>query len=100
MYNDDIQEGFVEYTKYDDMKSPFFYCETPKWYLIWDIHFAFFTVVNNFTERYIVDVDSQTSKISYTYKYNRAGFPTSRIEDPAPISLAPSRFTYIDVSEK
>jgi len=68
--------------KYDNKKSPFYHCKTPKWFqicfLTWPMigaGFAYGLVIkNNVTEFY--DDDGIHSKIECTYEYNDNDFPT------------------------
>jgi hypothetical protein len=58
-----------EYT-YDDKKGPFFYCNTPKWWITFNYHVTFGYCNNVFS--YSQD---GTFVEEYEYTYNEAGFP-------------------------
>jgi len=72
----DYKAGEFEY-KYDNKKSPFFNCKTPKWYMFFyfdcdDV----FAGVNNMIERSW----SGEWADEYTYVYDEDGFPTKLTE--------------------
>lgn len=62
-------ESFSEY-RYDDMKSPFFYCMTGKWFLQWYLEFGYENNVT-FSRNSIVDLE-------FAYEYDNDGFPVKR----------------------
>lgn len=64
------EEGGKEY-KYDNNKSPLYYCKTPKWFLIWDS--TTMGSLNNVT-----DEISGTWIIINKYEYDSEGFPTKQ----------------------
>ena len=57
---------------YDNKKSPFYYCQTPKWYLLWWIGFE--SENNRKTETWN---GSTPSTYDYTY-LNEEGFPVTQ----------------------
>jgi len=61
--------------KYDKKKSPFYYCKTPRWYLIVNlIDFGYLSagMLNNI----IYNNDSNGGATEIKYEYDKAGFPT------------------------
>ena len=78
-YNTHIYSGTITYI-YDDKKSPFYHCKTPKWYLLY-YYGALQCGQNNV--RVIIHETNQNGNSSYqkdafTYTYNAAGFPITR----------------------
>ena len=59
-----IAEDNTNY-KYDDKKSPFYNCNSPKWYMIWN--FDWYGIHNNVIEK---------DDITFKYGYDVDGFPT------------------------
>ena len=57
--------------KYDKKKSPFHYCQTPKWYMFYLFHMS--GSKNNYTLQYWSE-----GEIEYKYEYDNAGFPIKR----------------------
>ncbi|MDR0332837.1 MAG: hypothetical protein LBI15_05180 [Dysgonamonadaceae bacterium] len=75
-YND-VYGGRNHTFTYDSYKSPFYYCETPKWvftlfYREW-WSFGINAIQNNITER------NYPNPIEYEYLYNSSGLPFERI---------------------
>ena len=66
-----IYEETIEY-KYDNKKSPFYHCKTPKWFFVIELE-DFLSVKNNVKERTI-----NGNRIEFIYEYNSDGFPTKR----------------------
>jgi len=79
------KDGSVNY-KYDDKKSPFTHCATPKWWNIitrnvlmynLDVEFG---CKNNVIEENRINIywkgSSTNGKVEYTYEYDSDGFPT------------------------
>ncbi|MCL2183737.1 MAG: hypothetical protein FWB85_09745 [Chitinispirillia bacterium] len=62
--------------KYDDKKSPFLYCNTPKWFLQ---HYVELTLGLNNNNNVIERKDSDGTLYTYRYEYDSDGFPTRRI---------------------
>jgi uncharacterized repeat protein (TIGR02543 family) len=61
---------------YDDKKSPFYYCNTPQWLMVY-IFYWYFGIHNNIkTINYNNNEETSTSE----YEYNDAGFPLTRKE--------------------
>jgi len=56
--------------KYDNKKSPFFHCKTPKWW--WILSDKCMSAQNNVIERY----KNSGEKIEYNYEFDNAGYPT------------------------
>lgn len=68
------KDGETEITnfKYDNNKSPFYYCKTPKWYLFCnDDMFGVFGSQNNMTEL----SSMSEGRAEFKYEYDNAGFP-------------------------
>ena len=59
--------------KHDDKKSPFFHCNTPRWFLQY-IYFTYFGLNNNVT----AVTWSHGISHKYEYQYDRDGFPTTQ----------------------
>ena len=57
--------------KYDKKKSPFYYCQTPKWYMFYLFHMQ--GSKNNYTVQYWSE-----GEVAYKYEYDNAGFPIKR----------------------
>ena len=73
--NGEIVNERITEIKYDDKKSPFHHCKTPKWYMIFLFDWEEFGVFNNnITE---VIVESKT-KAKHSYVYDSYGFPTKQ----------------------
>jgi len=70
-----ITEHSIEY-EYDNMKSPFYNCKTPKWYMIW-----YFQERNSGTLNNIIRVNGTENYVKgdYQYEYDLDGFPTKQI---------------------
>jgi len=62
---------------YDKNKSPFFHCQTPKWYMFYVSHV--FGSKNNLIQEIGVAAGQVYNKTDYKYEYDRNGFPTKRI---------------------
>jgi len=65
-------EGYITTYTYDDYKSPYLHCKTPKWFLWW--YFAGMPCSKN-------NVKTETwdgGGVTYTYTYNADGFPLTR----------------------
>jgi len=58
--------------KYDKKKSPFYHCQTPKWYMFYLFHML--GSKNNYTWEYWNGGETE-----YKYEYDNAGFPIKRI---------------------
>ncbi|MCL2261338.1 MAG: hypothetical protein FWC15_08320 [Fibromonadales bacterium] len=73
----DKRDIYMEY-KYDNKKSPFFYNNTPKWFL--QLYFANedLGLNNNITEIIHKRGKDTLAVKKYTYKYDSDGFPTER----------------------
>ena len=56
--------------KYDNKKSPFFHCKTPKWW--WILSEKCMSTQNNVIER----SNSNGEKVEYKYEFDNAGYPT------------------------
>ncbi|MCL2073060.1 MAG: hypothetical protein FWH18_04000 [Marinilabiliaceae bacterium] len=72
--------GSIAYT-YDNKKSPFIHCKTPKWYLIvgnGGYNDDYRSYKNNVLTIERVDNDGKRTTESYTYTYNDDGFPLTR----------------------
>ena len=75
-----IGDGIVATYTYDDKKSPFYYCNTPEWWLVWYFGFgyayAFGTggLENNIKTWNIVN-ENEDKTLLYEYTYNGNGFP-------------------------
>jgi len=72
--------------KYDNQKSPFYHCKTPKWFLVFfnslivDGAFPFFySIKNNFTEAYRNEYEH--TREEYTYEYDNNSFATKMYRD-------------------
>jgi hypothetical protein len=65
---------------YDNMKSPFYHCKTPKWFFIWFLGqggLAGYWNVNNIIDEEIIINDEIQDILPYSYTYNDNGFPVS-----------------------
>ena len=58
--------------EYDKNKSPFYHCQTPKWYMFYLFHML--GSKNNYTWEYWNGGETE-----YKYEYDNAGFPIKRI---------------------
>jgi hypothetical protein len=63
-------ESVYEY-EYDNKKSPFTHCNTPKWWLQKQLPYSEFTTKNNITKILI----NGENEYKYIYEYNDAGLP-------------------------
>jgi len=87
--------GITTY-KYDNKKSPFYYCKTPKWFSIYpedNYDYLFGLNNNNFTEEVRKRIDSSgeyTTTRTFTYEYDNNDFPTKMYQDGKLIAT----FTY------
>jgi hypothetical protein len=78
-----INEGSTMHTfQYDNKKSPFYNCKTPKWFLISIPFFESYmtTIKNNMTKITTVRSD-ETLEYECTYEYDDAGFATKMSSD-------------------
>ena len=78
-YRDIFKERFDEIDyKYDNMKSPFYYCNTPQWFLQWFFNMG---INNNVAERVgRVNLNTYAFEDSiYAYEYDSDGFPISQL---------------------
>jgi len=69
----DTEEGSI--LSYDDKKSPFYHCKTPKWALLYWFEFYFCGENNVKTQTATWDNSITTT---YNYTYNADGFPATR----------------------
>lgn len=67
----DIERKSIREFKYDNNKSPFYHCKTPKWFLNWN--FSVKGSPNNVTEENEI---SGSWIITNEYEYDSDGFPT------------------------
>lgn len=80
-------ENIVEY-KYDDMISPFFHCNTPKWF----VHYMYDLGLNN---NIIERRDSPGGNIyTYAYEYDTDGYPARQTMTSPNGSTVVTTFTY------
>jgi len=69
-----ISEISTDY-KYDNNKSPFYHCNTPKWHFI--IHMGLVGNVVYCGQNNVTEISTDGGRmIEYEYEYNSAGFPT------------------------
>ena len=65
--------------EYDKKKSPFYHCQTPKWYMLFVSNR--FGSLNNIVKE--IGIAAENNKVynetRYKYEYDRNGFPTKRI---------------------
>jgi hypothetical protein len=65
--------------RYDNKKSPFYYCKTPKWLLIWYGAGGLYSDIKNnrieTIDRERVDGNIYEYITEYTYEYDSNGFP-------------------------
>jgi len=66
-----VSQSYSNTFKYDNNKSPFYHCKTPKWYMFYLFHML--GSKNNYTWQYWSE-----GGIEYKYEYDNAGFPTKR----------------------
>lgn len=66
--------------KYDNNKSVFYHCKTPKWFMFY--FYGILASQNNVIEAYHYSPSAEQTDYKYEYKYefNSAGFPTKRID--------------------
>jgi len=80
--------------KYDDKKSPLYYCKTPKWFSIGVGQlFSLFAIKNNIIEwnyKHTHDGEIYERTTEYTYEYDNNDFPTKMYQDGKLIAT----FTY------
>ena len=69
IHGDVTLEGSSDF-KYDNKKSPFYYCKTPKWW--WILSDKCISTQNNVIET----SNSKGEKVEYKYEFNNAGYPT------------------------
>jgi len=62
-------EGSSDF-KYDNKKSPFYYCKTPKWW--WILADKCISTQNNVIEM----SNTRGEKVEYKYEFDNAGYPT------------------------
>ena len=75
----DSYSSFDAQFKYDDKKSPFYHCKTPKWFMIMYYYKNCFGIKNNMTEVFVKYSDHENStKLEYEYDDN--GFPTKILD--------------------
>jgi effector-binding domain-containing protein len=77
-----ISSGEQNYSytfEYDNNKSPFYHCQTPKWYIFYDSYW--FGSNNNLMQEIVITTDDNNvySETVYKYEYDSYGFPTKRI---------------------
>jgi hypothetical protein len=88
-YGSKFSEDVYEFNKYDDKKSPFLHCKTPKWAMIF---FITTSLKNNATEtKYKHNGEDITIKSQY--EYDRDGYPTKQTGTANGIT-AISTYTY------
>ena len=81
--NEEFHQGELYYGKetftftYDEMKSPFFHCNTPQWFFAWNGMLGY--IGENNQKTMIMESDSYTESytVSVDYIYNDTGFPIS-----------------------
>ena len=71
IWNDEKTSDIATAYKYDTNKSRFYYCNTPRWFMIWS---GFDPGRNNITE---ITWGSDI-RYEYVYEYDPAGFPVTR----------------------
>jgi len=73
--SEESSEDIITFT-YDDKKSPFYYCNTPQWWLVW------YQFATGFTLGYIIghenNIETYSSKTICQYTYNDNGFPITQ----------------------
>ena len=65
------KDGWTEEFKYDGKKSPFFHCNTSKWFLHWYF-------ITGFDNNVVECKDSDGIVKTYQYEYDSDGFPTKQ----------------------
>ena len=67
--NDELQE-YVNENKFDKMKTPYYHCKTPKWYI--------YMIGNYYVgQNNIIEVSyGNKDKTVFKYEYDKTGFPT------------------------
>ena len=65
---------WVEEFKYDNKKSPFWGCQTPRWIIQYLYHW--FGINNNIVEH---NTNDQDIVVTYQYEYDNDGFPIKRL---------------------
>ena len=104
----DGKKGFEEVFefKYDDKKSPFYHCKTPKWFMqFWFFFDDIFGIgfKNNIIELIgfgeEIGYSNFSFSIEYIYEYDSDGFPTKQTsieyEDGEVVNTRINTFTYI-----
>jgi len=74
--------------EYDNKKSPFYYCRTPKWFPVFNLTITqvpfilpySYCIKNNITD-YISSCDDKNKQEWITYEYDNNGFPTKMYWD-------------------
>ena len=75
---------------YDDKKSPFYNCQTPKWCLICGLFDGYADLNNN---RITEELEWRNETINYSYTYDDEGFPlTTKTDDYFGVDYS---YTYI-----
>ena len=70
--------GTVTYT-HDDKKTPFYHCNTPKWFFWWFSYDGSFNEIDGYNKNNIKTATREDGSITtYEYTYNDAGFPVTR----------------------
>ena len=59
---------------YDENKSPFYYCKTPKWFMVWAAYAYYPDIKNNMLTHQYTSTYNNSTSIS-TYTYDNVGFP-------------------------
>ena len=92
IYNGKTDEWNYTY-KYDKQTSPFYHCNTPKWFMFW--WFDCRAGKNNVTdETRNNETRNTSSKTTFTYTYDKDGFPTSYTETYEGSSGSTSEYEY------
>jgi hypothetical protein len=85
IYYGDYEEYHEFLYRVDNKKSPFYHCETPKWFKFWRLQRAWVgnnNVIEVNATRHNYDYDSETTipteegKDIYSYEYDSADYPT------------------------
>ena len=69
--------GTVTYT-YDNMKTPFHFCNTPKWFLWWVSYYRYLGIYGHNRNNIITETTEDGSTTTYNHTYKQSGFPVTR----------------------
>jgi len=69
--------GTITFT-HDEKKTPFYHCNTPKWFFLWNEKYGFGSNYEYNANNIKTETIEDGSTITYEYTYNDDGFPATR----------------------